>query len=265
MTGISDAITKPLTDFRRLFEALFEKTSPVFRGYVTVKLGDASKYEIDFSARIDDLVGPVFEQTATLQDASTVLVTIRNAIEGPIQLLAPPTATIQAKDAPPVSCQVHAPPPPPLFPLDLNAADKDARRPADLLQMVVASSARLVEGQYQVFVTTQHLVSSSGQQVLDAILDPEVESRFAKKVTVKIAAGAFTSNIATTPGPRLVAIEVSFERGSSASFEAPAANATETLLAQDVMIAQSIVVERSDPFPGRGSAGVARLVGGQVQ
>jgi len=210
----------------------------LFTGYVTVNVGELG-YEIPFTARIDDLVGPVFEQTAALRDANTISVTLRNAIEGSIQLLAPPAASVSVQTVgKPISCRVQGGPP--AFPVELKAVDY-GRSVGDQLQICFTSAARLEEGQYQVLLETNHRVESTGAAVLEAVMDPRVATNITRNVAVKIPAGVFAARAAQSGGAQLIGVEVVFETGASASFESPAASDTEPLLTQWVTIQRSIV------------------------
>jgi hypothetical protein len=155
--------------------------------------------------------------------------TLRNAIEGPIKLLAPPAVSVSA-DGKPVATQLRDAPT--AFPLELKAGDS--------LQLTIGVGAPLTPGHFDVLVETQHSVASTGEDVLEAILDPQVRAQFVRKIAVKVPAGVFSARPAQAEPP-LVAVEVVFETGASASFEAPDPTSTDHVLTQTVALPRPVV------------------------
>lgn len=85
-TGFRDARTLSLEDFQIIYDALFSGDSQLFQGQVQVDLEETTEV-IPFIARMNDMVGEYFDYTQEVDPASnTIRVTLKNAIESPIQV-----------------------------------------------------------------------------------------------------------------------------------------------------------------------------------
>lgn len=91
-TGLKDSLKLPLQDFETIFDAMADTTGAaiLFNGEIEVSLGEgpgAFSEKVPFTARMNDLVGELFDYSET-PDAATggVNCMLRNAIESPLRI-----------------------------------------------------------------------------------------------------------------------------------------------------------------------------------
>jgi hypothetical protein len=83
-TVVSHTLEVTLEEFKRIYEALLGAVSVLFQGSVSVVFPDGTD-QIPLHARIDDMVGSVFEETEKPgASEGSVHLTLRNAIESPV-------------------------------------------------------------------------------------------------------------------------------------------------------------------------------------
>jgi Tectonin domain len=233
--GIRDALTKPLAEFRDLLDSLFDGVSSVLTGAVTVKVG-SFEHDIPFTARMDDLVGPVFERTSTLDDATTVRITLRNRTEGVIQVhTAPVVSVVHASASAPAVCRVTSTTP--AVPTRIQPAPEGVAAPENTtLTLRVRSPIALTAGAFDVRVETPDAkVESTSEALLNAVISPTIKTRFSRSITVTIPTGVFTKD------PTLAAIDVAFDNGDTVMFSASLRDSGKPTASDTARVHRSIV------------------------
>lgn len=118
--GIQGSITMTLDQFRQVYDALFDGVSPLFSGEVRVTV-DNNVASVPFVSRATDFVGAIFDVDSTIDSAGGKLVaTLTNAIESPIHIDAL-QGVIVKNGTSAVSATIASVSPP--APLDLPAGD----------------------------------------------------------------------------------------------------------------------------------------------
>jgi hypothetical protein len=83
---LKDTLSMPLGDFRLLFDAMHRDTASMFLGQVEIDVPNGDTEVIPFTARMDDLEGPVFVSAAVRAADGSVRVQLTNAIESPVDV-----------------------------------------------------------------------------------------------------------------------------------------------------------------------------------
>jgi len=96
--SFSDIIDMPVRpDFENVWDALFGKSAVIVNGQVVVQGGDQHSDDVvPFTARLQDLVGDVIEESEEPGTNGSVNVTLRNCIESPVIINSIPTPSIIA-------------------------------------------------------------------------------------------------------------------------------------------------------------------------
>lgn len=84
-SGIHDSLSLMMPQFQAVYDAMFGSANILLSGTVEMDLGGAQE-SIPFAARMNDLVGQVFEYTEIWSREEGLKATFRNAIESPVQI-----------------------------------------------------------------------------------------------------------------------------------------------------------------------------------
>jgi hypothetical protein len=84
--ALKDTLTMPLGDFRLLFNAMHGSTASLFVGHVDIGIGNDPAEVVPFTARMDDLEGPVFQWAVTSASDGLLDVRLTNCIESPLDV-----------------------------------------------------------------------------------------------------------------------------------------------------------------------------------
>jgi hypothetical protein len=197
---IEDTLTLTLEDFRAIFGAILSSSS-LFQGKVEVALGNGPKEEIPFIARMNDLVGSIFDDEQSPDEASGgVRVTLRNAIESPVRLKQLSAELYREETKVPEKVQGLS------LPIELQ--------PGDVTTFIVAPVSQIADN-----APLRAALDLSGVEVfpnqealLNALLTSDVTPELARTITVKAFPFMFDPP-PNRPDDQIVAILVDFERG----------------------------------------------------
>jgi hypothetical protein len=240
---IAGSVTLKLAQFQQIYDALFDNVSELLSGMVSVTV-DQDVEAIPFTARASDFAGDIFETTTTFDpQANHVSCALRNAIESTIhvdQLGA--TLTRNGKNVPSTIQQIS-----PSLPVDLvpspngkpaNPAAGPAATPApsppsSLTATVQAAPDRSIDDATKVlFDFTGARVIADAKAIWQAIMQNQVVGPVTRQITIKLVAGLLAPPTAaggttgaaaaasSTPAANaLLAVQVVFESGQTASFD----------------------------------------------
>ncbi|HEY0556650.1 MAG TPA: hypothetical protein VGG20_20510 [Thermoanaerobaculia bacterium] len=247
IAGVSGSVTLPLDPFQRIFNAFFDEVGDLLTGEVVVTV-DGQETAIPFNARARSFVGEVFDHAeAADPDSGGLRVTLRNAVESPIQVDSLPVTLRQGERTVPARLASADPP----LPARLSPATDAA--PAGALSLVVvpaaAGSPPLDATWDAVFDLGAVRVVPDPAAVWYAVLSRGVAGTSERQVRVKLLAATFTG--AGAPA----AVQVEFESGATASFEPPTTPPADPFLDQVVEIAVPIrdfIVGPQDPQAPKG-------------
>jgi hypothetical protein len=242
--AIQGSVTLKLPQFRQVYDALFDDVSELLSGQVAVKVDDDVE-TIPFTARASDFAGDIFDiKTQIDAQSNRVVVILRNSIESPIHiddlpaLLKSGTQAI-ATDVKEIS---------PALPIDLLPAHPDPpAAPAGSVtvtlrpgtgQSVDASCSPLFD------FTATHVVPDP-KAIWKAIVKNQVVGPVTKLVTVKLPASLFTPTASTAAATSaslsaIMAVQVVFEDGQTATFDATLTADAAGFLNQKVSLAVPI-------------------------
>jgi hypothetical protein len=198
-TVVSHTLEVTLEEFKRIYEALLGAVSVLFQGSVSVEFADGTE-QIPLHARIDDMVGSVFEETEKPgASEGSVHLTLRNAIESPLTFSGVSAQLVVGKT-----------------PHSADIAGIDTSAPIDLapgaeveLEIVPTEAVSgKVEDAVLDFTTLE--VKPDVEKIYNAILDPTAPRDYIRAITVR--GTQFFAAAESAP----VAVLVEFERGSTA-------------------------------------------------
>jgi hypothetical protein len=248
--GVQGSTTMGVAQFRDIYNALFDSRSALLSGEVRVTIGTDTAH-IPFIARIDDMAGAILDIDSEVDTKTNNLsVVLSNAIESPVHIEAL-SGVICRGDMPIASSIVGMTPAPPT---DLAPAGADPNKaPAGKMSVTFApapdhslpQSAGNVSGSglQAVFraggtagrtldkACTARLDMSKVIVVADptatwhAIMRDQDVAPVSRTVTLKLVAATLTSPApagAPKPAPKdtVLAVQVAFENGQTATFDA---------------------------------------------
>ena len=207
--GARDAVTLPLAQFQTLFDALFGGSSLLLQGEVVVETGEGTSETIPFTARMDDLVGEVFDAQEEFDpEAGGLRVILRNAIESPLRV-SHLGADLRNGEA--------------LIPSQvvLGGALPVELRPGEELRLRVNATAPLAGTE-----TLHAELDLSGVEVLPdreavwaAVLDPSTTPEYVRRIQVRTFAQIFQAP-PDRPEDQIMALVLDFERSESVVLDA---------------------------------------------
>jgi len=209
-SGIAGVLTLNVKDFQPTLLAMLGNSLTLLNGQVHIDFGGEQTEDIDFRMRMNDLAGEMFDYEEETDAASgMVKVTLRNAIESPLQINQLSAAL--ARGTAQVDGVIQG--------LNLNPAP--VLQPGETLTFVVAPAAPLAgAGEVTVLFDLDNVHSlPDREKVLAAILDPSTPNEYCQPITVQ----AFSPIFAVPDGhPELQvnAISVQFERGDTVQVDA---------------------------------------------
>lgn len=202
---VSHTLNVSLEQFKRIYEALLGAVSVLFQGSVSVKFPDGTE-QIPLNARIDDMVGSVFDESERPGDAEgSVHLTLQNAIESPISFSG-------------VSAQVvvdKTPHPATVVGIDTSAPN-DLPSGAEVEMEIVPAEAVSGKVEDAVLDFAKLEVRPDAAKIYEAILDPATPRDYVREITVKD-----TGFFAAAEGAP-VAVLVEFANSESAAELTPA-------------------------------------------
>jgi hypothetical protein len=230
---IAGSVTLKLAQFQQIYDALFDNISELLSGMISVTV-DQDVEAVPFTARASDFAGDIFETTTTFDpQANQVSCALRNAIESTIHVdRLGVTLTRNGKSAPSTVQQIS-----PSLPVDLVAAGSAATPttpPASSLTMTVqaAPDQSIDDATKVLFDFTGTRVIPDAKAIWQAIMQNQVVGPVTRQITIKLiadllspasAAGGTTGASATAPATpaanALLAVQVVFESGQTASFD----------------------------------------------
>jgi hypothetical protein len=138
--GVQGSVTLRLAAFRQVYDALFDTRGSLLSGEVRVVVGSDTT-SLPFIARMGDLAGDIFDTKVDV-DATTLTVTLTNAIESPIRVAG--LTGVIARNGKPIdgtSVTGLAPRPPVELAPAGGPTGQDATIPAGSLTVTLAGSA----------------------------------------------------------------------------------------------------------------------------
>ena len=248
--GVQGSVTMGLAQFRDTYNAVFDSRSALLSGKVRVTVGTDTA-DIPFIARIDDMAGAVLDiDSAVDTNANSLSVVLRNAIESPVHIEAL-SGVILRGNTPIASSIVGMTPAPPL---DLAPAGADPKKaPAGKMSVTLGPApdhalsqpaGNVIGGGNQVpsgagTMASQMLDNTCTAQLdmskvvvvadptatLHAIMHNQIVAPVSRTVTLKLVAATLTGPApagAPKPAPSdtVMAVQVVFENGQTATFDA---------------------------------------------
>lgn len=207
--GIRDILTLSLGDFQAIFDAIFGRSAVLFQGEVVIKLTEGPNEVVPFIARMDDLVGDLFDAQETPDETSGGLkVTLRNAIESPL-MMHRLEATLQRGEIR-VAGEIRG------FttPVTLH--------PGEEVTFTIHPSAPILgSGPLRAVLDLSGVeVLPNPDTVWKAILDPNVPAEYSRSIQVRTFREMFDPPQDQPPENQIMAILVEFERGTTVELNA---------------------------------------------
>jgi hypothetical protein len=215
--ALFDSETLPLAQFQSIYDALFGGSLSLMRGEIRIDLGDGKQDRIPFAARLDDTNGDLLQMTtAPGPDPGSVMVTLDNAIEGPVTIprLA---AELRRGDTtvPAVAAGIDLPCEVPVGQHVVFALRPAAQLPGS--------------GPVEVLLDiSEAKVKADPEKIWTALLDPTTPADYARAVTVQAVPGMFDGP-ADHPEDKTLAILVQFESGATVQLTPDKPEATTSL------------------------------------
>jgi hypothetical protein len=244
--GIQGSVTLKLPQFRQAYDALFDEVSELLSGQLAVTI-DQDVETIPFTARASDFAGDIFD-TKTEIDAQSnrVVVVLRNSIESTIHVDNLLGVLRRGANAVPNSVEQISP----TLPADLPPARSGSPpMPAGSVTVTLQPEpGQLVDGSCTVlFDFSQTHVVPDSKAIWRAILQNQVVGPVARPITIKVVASILTTASATaaagapastsTPSNPIMAVQVVFENGQTATFDASMSADAAGFLNQKVSLA----------------------------
>lgn len=199
-TGFRDALTLSLTDFQTVYDALFVGDTQLFQGYVQVDAPDGTK-PINFIARMNDMVGDYFDYTQEIDTVSgTIRVTLKNAIESPVQVSRLGVQLMQ--ESAPVPCSITG----------FSASSPVTLKPEEGLSFTVVPTVAvaLTNSVDLVFDLTGTQVLTDREGVFNSILRGHTTAVYKRPIVIKTDRSVF--------GDRIQVISIDLKQGGSVDF-----------------------------------------------
>ncbi|MBN1203830.1 MAG: hypothetical protein JXB05_02760 [Myxococcaceae bacterium] len=225
-TGFFDSRTLTQEGFRTVFDALFDPFAVLFQGYVEVVIPRRPAERIPLVARLDDMVGSVLDADVVPSEGGTGLqVTLRNAIESPVQLIELSLSLQRGS----VRTAGHLQAPFPALPVTL--------KPEDALSFTVAPAEPLPgTGRWELAIDPKGIkVLPERKELVKTVLRADTLAEYKRTIDVWTTRDVFPSN------SRFMSIE--FKGGSTINFSREAtgeqhANAEVSIPIKDLLIKQ---------------------------
>jgi hypothetical protein len=209
--GIHDSVTLPMAAFQSVYDALHGSGSALlFQGEVEVDLEPAPNERLPFTARMNDLIGELFDYREVPDEASGgVAATLRNAIESPVRIRRLDVSLRRGASEVPARIEGTSFDPP----VEL--------RPGQELAFRVVPEAPLAgTGPVDaVFDLDGVEVLPDREAVWNAVLDPSTPAEYARTVRVKTFRQIFDAP-PERPNDQVLAIVADFERGGTVDLTA---------------------------------------------
>jgi hypothetical protein len=221
--GVQGSVTMGVAQFRDIYNALFDSRNALLSGEVRVTIGTDTA-NIPFIARIDDMAGAVLDIESEVDTSTNSLsVVLSNAIESPVHIEAL-SGVICRGDTPIASSIVGMTPAPPT---DLAPAGADPNEAsAGKMTVRLAPAGQMLEktclAQLDMGKVT---VVPDPTATWRAILRDQNVAPVSRSLTLKLVAATLTSPPpagAPKPAPKdtVLAVQVAFENGQTATFDA---------------------------------------------
>jgi hypothetical protein len=251
---VAGSVTLKLAQFQQIYDAMFDDVSELLSGMVSVTV-DQDVEEIPFTARASDFAGDIFETTTTFEpQANQASCALRNAIESTIHVdQLGVTLISNGKSVPGAVPQIL-----PSLPVDLvpltngpSAGPSTSATPppsSSLTATVQAAPGQPIDDATKIlFDFTGTRVIPDAKAIWQAIMQNQVVGPVTRPITIKLvagllapapaAAGTTGASGATSPTPAadaLLAVQVVFDSGQTASFDASQSADTAGFLNQKV-------------------------------
>ncbi len=202
-SGIKDSLSLMMPQFQAVYDAMFGSSNILLSGTVTMDLG-GDQESIPFAARMNDLIGQIFDYKESPSDSGVVNATFRNAIESPVEIhsLSATLRRGQERFAASIQGLDFSSP----IPLEPNQ---------ELSFQVVPTAAIAGDGPLSCEYDLGGVeVVPDKEAIFDAILDPSTAGVYVRPITVKTFKQKFdppTDN----PNNQVISLIVDFENGDS--------------------------------------------------
>lgn len=221
--GIQGSVTLKLPQFRQAYDALFDEVSEFLSGQVAVTI-DTDVETTPFTARASDFAGAIFDINTEIDAHSNrVVAVLQNAIESTIHVDNLFAVLGRGGNTLPNSVEQISPP----LPADLPPA-RFGSSPAPAGSVTVTlqpAPDQLVDSSCTVlFDFGQTHVVPDSKAIWHAILQNQVVGPVARPITLKLVAALLTTAPAPVssgaPSSSIMAVQVVFENGQTANFDA---------------------------------------------
>ena len=226
---LKDTLSMPLGDFRLLFDAMHRDTASMFLGQVEIDVPNGDTEVIPFSARMDDLEGPIFGSVAVAAADGTIRVQLTNGIESPVdvQTLDP---VIRHGDTE-VRTAVR------------EGLPHEDLRPGESLELVIVPASPLPAGADPevVFGLSGVVVNPDPEAIWDSILD-RTTVEYYRLVSVRVIPPSVFEAVAGKEGQQVQSVLVEFEGGGTTELtgSAPTAQARVDYPIDDVVLGRPV-------------------------
>jgi hypothetical protein len=240
-TVVSHTLEVSLEEFKRIYEALLGGVSVLFQGSVSVEFPDGTE-QIPLHARIDDMVGPVFDEVERPGTSEgSIHLTLRNAIESAVTFSGISAQLVVA----------NTPHPATVSGID-TSAPIDLAPGASVELDVVPAAAASGDVEDAVLDFAQLDVKPDGAKIYEAILDPTAPRDYVRAIAIRgVQFFSVTENVP-------VAVLVEFAGGSTAELT-PDKRDAEAVVKQplaDYVLAN--VAQTAEPAPDTGDLASAK-------
>jgi hypothetical protein len=236
--GIKGSVTLNLEQFKYVYDALFDDVSDLLSGEVDVNVGtDVEK--ISFIARASEFAGDIFDTKTFVDPQSNHVTILQNAIESPIHVDSL-VGFLTNRDNTIVNCVEETST---SLPVDLPAgsAGPPATAAGSLSVTLHPAPGTQVDSAATVlFDFSQTRVLPDPKAIWRAIARNQVVGPVSREITVHLYAFVLTPASGTPAPDALLAVQVAFENGQTASFDSSQVVPGEVFLTHKVALAMPV-------------------------
>jgi hypothetical protein len=237
--GIQGSVTLKLPQFLQVYDALFDNVSDLLTGQIEVKV-DADVNRIQFIARASDFTGDIFDIVTTVDSQSNQVVVLQNSIESPIHIDAL-TGFLTKSDNTILNCVEEISP---SLPTDLlpGSSGSVATSGGSVTVTLHPAPGQQIDSSIPVlFDFGQTRVLPDPSAIWHAIAQNQVVGQVSKKIIVNLLASVLSpAGTAAPVADAIMAVQVEFEDGQTASFDSSKITAGTSVLSKEIHLATPV-------------------------
>jgi hypothetical protein len=211
-SGIHDSLSLAMPQFQAVYDAMFGSSNILFSGRVVMNLG-GDQEPIPFAARMDDLIGELFDYEESPDNQSGGLkVKLKNAVESPVRINNLNSVLRRGQTSTPGQLTALASASGGTLPVNLGPGE-------EVSFIIVPSTAMAGEGTLHAdFDLSDVQVQPDKEAVWNAILDPSAPAVYQRTIRVKTFRQKFDPH--DDPDNQIMSVVLDFDGGVSVELNA---------------------------------------------